>query len=81
LDTAKAAAVGCSIMTLAVVGVRLMTANHADVVRLGAAVGVGAIAYGAVVWLLYRERVLVLVNFVRQGTARPTAGAPVPSAA
>ena len=81
LDTAKAAAVGCSIMTLAVVGVRFMTANHADVVRLGAAVGVGGIAYCAVVWLLYRERVLVLVNFVRQGTARPTAGAPVPSAA
>jgi teichuronic acid exporter len=81
LDTAKPAAIGCSIMALAVLGVRFMTSGHSDVVRLAAAVGVGGITYCAVVWLLYRARVLMLVDFVRKGTARPKPGAAVPSAA
>jgi hypothetical protein len=81
LDTAKPAAVGCSIMAGAVFGMRFMTANHSDVVRLGLAVSVGGITYCAVVWLLYRERVLMLVDFARNGTARPKPGAAFPSAA
>ena len=75
------AAVGCALMVVAVFGMRFVTANQPDAVRLGAAVSVGGVTYCAGVGLLYRERVLMLVDSVTTGASRPTPPAAVPSAA
>jgi hypothetical protein len=80
LDTAKPAAVACLVMALAVLGTRAATAGQADAVRLAAAVGTGAAVYAAVLWLVYRARIMVLVDFVRKGVARPAVDPSAPAA-
>lgn len=71
LDTAKPAAVGCVVMALGVLVTRAVTAGHSDVVQLGTAMVAGALSYASVIWLLYRARVLALVDFVKKGRAQP----------
>jgi teichuronic acid exporter len=81
LDTAKPAAVACLVMAIAVLGIRTVTAGETDIVRLGASIGTGAVVYAAVLWLLYRARIMVLVDFVRKGIAPPpAAGLSAPAA-
>jgi hypothetical protein len=41
----------------------------------------GALVYAAVLWLLYRARIMVLVDFVRKGVARPTVAPAAPATA
>ena len=79
--SSKPAACGCAVMALAVIGVRVATAGHADLVRLAAAVFAGGVVYTAVVLLVFRARIMTLVGFIKSVRARPPPSLSVPDPA
>jgi len=81
LKASGPAAVGCLLMTVAVLAVRMATTHDPDVVRLAAAIGVGGTVYAAVIWLAFRARIIAILDVVRNASKRPQRDAALPGAA
>jgi teichuronic acid exporter len=66
LNSLLPAAVSCAVMSAAMLGMRATLPPHTSVALSAVAVcAVGAVAYLAALWLLFRRRALVIIDFLR----------------
>lgn len=71
LDTLKPAAVACLFMSLGVIGVReVLPKDQPAMISLAVCIASAAVIYAAVLWLLFRRRLLVIFEVVKAVRAR-----------